>query len=231
MAFELLRASKRWGLAGLGIKSLNYLEGFIDDFEPSTEEMKTNLFDLLVLSEKSLNDMCDKCWQIISKHANEIIPCEGFLRLERDIIRKMLMQKDLKFDDQLKLFEAIRDWGLRYVREKGLKMTQLGDVVEDLIKVVDFDKISDRDFVNTVLTSECLGKAEVIAFFMTHGLEIPRNLDFNNNKQVSVLCCLGSLIFYFPYFCLSFFKKGRKENVLLFLSVYHKVLFLLLLVL
>ncbi|XP_069972624.1 nuclear pore complex protein DDB_G0274915 isoform X2 [Penaeus vannamei] len=184
VAFELLRASKRWGLAGLGIKSLNYLEGFIDDFEPSTEEMKTNLFDLLVLSEKSLNDMCDKCWQIISKHANEIIPCEGFLRLERDIIRKMLMQKDLKFDDQLKLFEAIRDWGLRYVREKGLKMTQLGDVVEDLIKVVDFDKISDRDFVNTVLTSECLGKAEVIAFFMTHGLEIPRNLDFNNNKQL-----------------------------------------------
>ncbi|XP_027212089.2 nuclear pore complex protein DDB_G0274915 isoform X3 [Penaeus vannamei] len=207
VAFELLRASKRWGLAGLGIKSLNYLEGFIDDFEPSTEEMKTNLFDLLVLSEKSLNDMCDKCWQIISKHANEIIPCEGFLRLERDIIRKMLMQKDLKFDDQLKLFEAIRDWGLRYVREKGLKMTQLGDVVEDLIKVVDFDKISDRDFVNTVLTSECLGKAEVIAFFMTHGLEIPRNLDFNNNKQITSLTQNGSLL-EFNKVCR--FRKGYR---------------------
>ncbi|XP_042892767.1 uncharacterized protein LOC122266888 isoform X2 [Penaeus japonicus] len=207
VAFELLRASKRWGLAGLGIKSLNYLEGFIDDFEPSSEEMKTNLFDLLVLSEKTLNDMCDKCWQIISKYANEIIPCEGFLRLERDLIRKMLMQKELKFDDQLKLFEAIRDWGLRYVREKNLKMCQLGDVVEDLIKVVDFDKISDKDFVNTVLTSECLGKAEVIAFFMTHGLEIPRNLDFNNNKQITSLTQNGSLL-EFNKVCR--FRKGYR---------------------
>lgn len=185
MAFELLRASKKWGLAGLGIKSLTFLEEFIDSFKPTTEESKSNLFDLLVLSEETLNEISEKCWRILLKEADVIIPCEGFLNLNQDMIKKVICHKDLKFENQLKLFEAIRDWGLRYVQNNNLKLTQLGNVVEELIKVIDFDRISDTDFINTVLTSECLGKAEVIAFFMTHGLEIPRNLDFNNNKQVS----------------------------------------------
>ncbi|XP_068239985.1 serine-rich adhesin for platelets-like isoform X2 [Palaemon carinicauda] len=184
VAFELLRASKRWGLAGMGIKSLTYLEEFLDEYQPSTDDMKTNLFDLLVLSEQSLNDMYEKCLKVLAKYCNEVIPCEGFLNLDKPVVCKVMHYKDLKFDDHLKLFEAIRDWGLRYINTQNLKISQLGDVVEELIKIVDFEKIEDNDFVTTVLTSECLGKAEVIAFFMTRGLEIPRNLDFNNNKQL-----------------------------------------------
>ncbi|XP_069956477.1 uncharacterized protein [Cherax quadricarinatus] len=184
VAFELLRASRKWGLAGLGIKSLTYLEEFIDNFEPTSDDKKSNLFDLLVLSEETLNEMSEKCWQILLKRANEIIPCEGFLNLNKSMVKKVICHKDLKFDNQLKLFEAIRDWGLRYLQKHNLKVMQLGTVVDELIKVIDFERISDSDFINTVLTSECLGKAEVIAFFMTHGLEIPRNLDFNNNKQL-----------------------------------------------
>ena len=51
-------------------------------------------------------------------------------------------RKNLRFGDQLKLFEAIRDWGLRYIQEKDLKITQLGDVVEDLLKVLENSHIA-----------------------------------------------------------------------------------------
>ncbi|XP_045624584.1 serine-rich adhesin for platelets isoform X2 [Procambarus clarkii] len=207
VAFELLRASRKWGLAGLGIKSLTYLEEFVDNFEPTNEEKKTNLFDLLVLSEETLNEMSEKCWQILTKHANTIIPCEGFLNLNQPMVKKVICHKDIKFENQLKLFEAIRDWGLRYIEKHNLKMMQLGTVVEELIKVIDFERITDADFINTVLTSECLGKAEVIAFFMTHGLEIPRNLDFNNNKQICSLTQNGSLL-EFRKVCR--FRKGYR---------------------
>lgn len=168
----------------MGIKSLTFLEEFVDNFAPSDEEAKSNLFDLLVLSEDSLKEMSEKCWRILLKNAEVLIPCEGYLKLDKKMARKVICHKDLNIQDQLKLFLAIRDWGLRYVQEHKLTLAHLGDVVEELIKAVDFEKISDSDFLSTVLTSECLGKAEVISFFMTHGLEIPRNLDFNNNKQV-----------------------------------------------
>ncbi|KAG0727085.1 hypothetical protein GWK47_035376 [Chionoecetes opilio] len=184
VAFELLRASRKWGLAGLGIKSLTYLEEFVDNFEPKTDDAKDNLFDLLALSENTLTELSTKCYQIVMKHAQDLIPCTGYLNLDKAMVQKVLCHKDLKIEDQLKLFEAIRDWGLHYIQQQGLPFTALGTVVEEVIKVVDFEKINDSDFLGTVLTSECLGKAEVIAFFMTHGLEIPRNLDFNNNKQL-----------------------------------------------
>ncbi|KAK4315760.1 hypothetical protein Pmani_013037 [Petrolisthes manimaculis] len=190
VAFELLRASKKWGLAGLGIKSLTFLEEFVENFVPTTEEAKSNLFDLLVLSEETLRETSDKCWQILLKNPEILIPCEGYLKLDKRMVKKVICHKDLKITDQLKLFLAIRDWGLRYIQEHKLTLAHLGDVVEELIKAVDFEKISDTDFLSTVLTSECLGKAEVIAFFMTHGLEIPRNLDFNNNKQLPFWMCL-----------------------------------------
>ncbi|XP_050720424.1 uncharacterized protein LOC127000585 isoform X2 [Eriocheir sinensis] len=184
VAFALLRASRKWGLAGLGIKSLTYLEEFVDHFEPTTEDSKDNLFDLLVLSEDTLAELNAKCWQILLKNSTTVIPCNGYLNLDKPMVQKVICHPDLKIEDQLKLFEAIRDWGLRYIDQQGLPLTALGTAVEELIKAVDFEKISDSDFLSTVLTSECLGKAEVIAFFMTHGLDIPRKLDFNNNKQL-----------------------------------------------
>ncbi|XP_045106865.1 mucin-5AC-like isoform X2 [Portunus trituberculatus] len=184
VAFGLLRASRKWGLAGLGIKSLTYLEEFVDTFTPSTDEAKNNLFDLLALSEDTLADLNSKCYQIILKHAEELIPCHGYLNLDKAMVEKVLCHPNLKIEDQLKLFEAIRDWGLHYLEQQNLPLSALGSAVEEIIKVVDFEKITDADFLGTVLTSECLGKAEVIAFFMTHGLEIPRKLDFNNNKEL-----------------------------------------------
>ncbi|KAK8392612.1 hypothetical protein O3P69_014792 [Scylla paramamosain] len=152
VAFGLLRASRKWGLAGLGIKSLTYLEEFVDNFTPTTDDAKDNLFDLLALSEDTLSDLNSKCYQIVLKHAEDLIPCRGYLNLDKAM--------------------------------QNLPLSALGTAVEEIIKVVDFEKITDADFLSTVLTSECLGKAEVIAFFMTHGLEIPRKLDFNNNKEL-----------------------------------------------
>lgn len=195
VAFTLLRASRKWGLAGLGIKSLTYLEEFVDSFEPTTEDAKDNLFDLLVLSEDTLNELSAKCWQIILKNSSSLIPCQGYLNLDKPMAERVICHPELKIEDQLKLFEAIRDWGLRYIDQQGLPLTALGSVVEELIKAVDFEKISDADFLSTVLTSECLGKAEVIAFFMTHGLEIPRKLDFNNNKQVCGCWCVCESVY------------------------------------
>ena len=204
MAFGLLRASRKWGLAGLGIKSLTYLEEFVDNFEPTTEDAKNNLFDLLALSEDTLTELSSKCYQIITKNSEALIPCAGYLNLDKSMVQKVLCHPNMKVDDQLKLFEAIRDWGLNYLQNQNLPLTSLGSVVEEIIKIVDFEKINDSDFLGTVLTSECLGKAEVIAFFMTHGLEIPRKLDFNNNKEVCmcVCVCVGCMYVYVSFLSL-----------------------------
>ncbi|CAL4079282.1 unnamed protein product, partial [Meganyctiphanes norvegica] len=195
-AFSLLKAAKRFGLVGLSSKSLEFLEKFIEDFQPTDDESKNSLFDLLVMAqEKRLNELSEKCWSLLIKFAEEVIPCESFLNLDYDITLKIFSNADFQYTDQLKLFHAIRDWGLAYIKRNNKKVQEMGELVENLIKCIDFTKIEDGDFVQSVLASNCLGKAEIITFFMSHGMEVPREI--SNNKQC---------------FWASFFKSSEKES-------------------
>ena len=190
-AFGLLKAGKKWNLKKMNSKTLKYLEGFLDDYSPSTEEKKNEVFDLLQLAESHSKELFEKCMAIIIKHAMDIIPCQGFLRLDDKTIKKLIGHPNFVFDDHLRLFEAIRDWGMNQILLKGLNPSQLHPVIEDLLTHVDFEKIQDGDFMGTLLPSDCLGRAEVIAFFMTRGMEIPRDKEFNNNVRV----CDTNMIF------------------------------------
>ena len=167
-------------------KTISYLDKFLDDYTPSTEEKKNEIFDLLVLAEAHSHELFEKCLLVVVKFAKDIIPCQGFLRLDERTIRRLIGDKNFIFEDQLCLFEAIRDWGMNQILLKGFSPAQLHPIIEDLLTHIDFEKIKDHDFMDTILPSDCLGRAEVIAFFMSRGMEIPRDMGFNNNnKQVS----------------------------------------------
>lgn len=162
--------------------------------------MKDNLFDLLLVAEdKGMKDLTEKCWGLITRFCNEVVPCEGFLSLNGEWVLRVVSHEDLKMKDQLKFFEAIRDWGVRQVHAKTMSDAELNSVLEKLIKYVDFSQIEDSDMVLTVLPSQCMGKAEIISFFMTRGLEIPKNLEYNNNNNNNKL----------PFW-LSFFTNADK---------------------
>ena len=165
-------------------KTIKYLEQFLDDYSPSTEDKKNEIFDLLLLADAHSPELFEKCLNIVIRFAKEIIPCQGFLRLDERTIRRLIGDPKFTFDDQLRLFEAIRDWGMNQILLKGLSPAQLHPIIEDLLKYVNFEQIKDGDFMGTILPSDCLGRAEIISFFLTRGMEVPRDMGFNNNIQV-----------------------------------------------
>lgn len=182
-AFALLKAGKRWNLKKMNVRTIKYLEDFLDDYNPTSEEKKNEIFDLLLLADAHSQELFEKCLTVVINHAKDIIPSQGFLRLDERTIRRLIGDSRFVYENQLGLFEAIRDWGMNQILLKCLNPTQLHPTIEDLLTHVDFEKIKDNDFMGTILPSDCLGRAEVIAFFMTRGMEIPRDMGFNNNKQ------------------------------------------------
>ena len=169
-------------------RTLEVIKTFLDDFDPSSDERKNDLCELLtVIDNSQKNGIVDKCLSTLVKFCNEIIPCQGFLNLEEHLIRKILTHNNFKYNNVLALFEAIRDWGMNQIIQRHLKPSKLQVIVAELLALISIDSIEDADFINTVLPSDCLGKADIIAFFMIRGMEIPRDLAFNNNKQVSKL--------------------------------------------
>lgn len=182
-SMTLLRAGKKWGLQNLANKTVKFLDDFLNEYEPISEDRKNELCDLTVLSEELGLDLNTKCWNVLLKNVNEVVPCQGFLNMPKPMVKRLLTHQDFHFKDQLVLFEAVRDWGMNQVIQQNLSVNSLQGLIGEFLQLIDFKAIKDVDFLDTILPSECLGKAELIAFFMARGLEIPRDLVYNNNSQ------------------------------------------------
>lgn len=206
-AFALLTMSKNWGLNKLVQRTVKYLDGFLELYEPSSEDKKNELCDLLVLTNGDGSDLNKKAWDILIRDVNKVVPCQGFLNFSEAMVRQLLTREDFDYMNQLTLFEAIRDWGMNQVLLRHLSVNQLQQVIEGFMVHVNFKAIKDGDFIDTVLTSACLSKGDLIAFFIARGLEIPRDLAFNNNKEDSSITKDGSTLNY-EKTCR--FKRGYK---------------------
>jgi len=174
-AFELLKAGKKWNLQKMNGRTINYLDEYLESFTPDSEAKKNEIFNLLLLAKSHSEELFEKCLTVIVKFAGDIIPCEGFLSIDDKTIKRIFGHKDFAYEDQLKLFESIKDWGMNQILQKGLNPSRLHPTIEDLLNYVEFDKIEDKDFMGTILPSECLSRGEVISFFMSRGMNIPRD--------------------------------------------------------
>jgi len=174
-AFELLKAGKKWNLQKMNGRTINYLDEYLEAYTPDSETKKNEIFNLLLLAQSNSEELFEKCLDVIVKFAKDIIPCEGFLSIDDKIIKRIFGHKDFAYEDQLKLFESIKDWGMNQILQKGLNPSRLHPTIEDLLNYVQFDKIEDKDFMGTILPSECLSRGEVISFFLSRGMNIPRD--------------------------------------------------------
>lgn len=186
-SLALVRMGKKWDLPKLLERTVKFLDAFLNEYEPISEDRKNELCDLVALAEEQeLEQINKKSWNVLVKHVNEVVPCQGFLNMTKDMIRKLLTHPDFKFKDQLVLFEAIRDWGMNQVLQQNLSVNSLPGLIGEFLQYIDFKSINDMDFLDTILPTDVLGKGELIAFFMTRGLEIPRDLAYNNNLRVRI---------------------------------------------
>ncbi|KAB7497218.1 hypothetical protein Anas_03592 [Armadillidium nasatum] len=184
-SIALVKMGKKWDLPKLLERTVKYLDSFLNEYEPISEDRKNELCDLVVLSEEQGLELINKkSWSVLMKHVNDVVPCQGFLNMTKDMIRKLLTHPDFKFKNQLVLFEAIRDWGMNQVLQQNLSVNSLQGLIGEFLQYVDFKAINDVDFLDTILPTDVLGKGELIAFFMTRGLEIPRDLAYNNNIRM-----------------------------------------------
>ena len=172
---------RNWSLNKLTERTIKYLESFLEAYEPMSEERKNELCELITLTEGDLEELNKKAWATLIQNVNKVIPCQGFLDMNKEQVKKLLSHEDFDYKDHLVLFEAIRDWGMNQVLQRHLKVNQLQEVISSLMEFVNFKAIKDGDFLSTILPSECLGKGDLIAFFMARGLEIPRDLAINTD--------------------------------------------------
>ena len=196
-AIDLVKYAEKWGLEPLGKKTVKFIHQYLDEFEPTSEECKNDLCELLIFSEDEEDKLNMRCWEVLLRNVNEVIPCQGFLNMSEETITKMLTHHAFNYKNQLNLFEAIRDWGMNQVLEKQLPVTKLQSVIGRLLKHIKLDGLRDDDFMNTVLPSDCLDKSDLISYFMARGLEIPRDLAFNSSGVVSPSRVFSSIIIIF----------------------------------
>ncbi|XP_037070206.1 uncharacterized protein LOC119091500 [Pollicipes pollicipes] len=129
-----------------------------------------NLFFFLDFCREVQNQpLTQLCWSYVDQYAARIITTADFSSLSKDMVATILDRETFDAGDELVVFPG----GEAYCAH----------TVADLLPFVKMDRIDESDFIKTVLPSGLVGPQELVSFFMTRGIEIPRNIDLHDNQS------------------------------------------------
>lgn len=123
-----------------------------------------NVFQMLPEVSK-LNDKTyeELCWEVVDKETQQAFHSSLFLGISRELLCQVLGRDGLRVKE-LVLFQAVDRWASKKVEEKGLESTgeTKRDVLgEDVIKLIRFPLMSQKEFAEVVLPTKILNLDEV----------------------------------------------------------------------
>ena len=184
----VLYLAKKYIVPSLAEECLEYLQKNLE---------ATNVFSILPSAQKyEENDLVERCWKVIDEDADESVISEGFAKIERTLLEKVVIRDTLTINE-INLFKAVDLWATKECERQGLEAEAgarrrvLGDKI---IKAIRFPIMELEDFSNVVLTSDILTKEEIVSLvkYLTSVSESPTGFPdqkrLNSSREVHRCC-------------------------------------------
>ncbi|KAK3739300.1 hypothetical protein QZH41_006141, partial [Actinostola sp. cb2023] len=106
-------------------------------------------------------------WDIVDKETPRAVSSEPFLNVSREMLCQILVRDTLEVTEELEIFQAVDKWVTKRIEEKGFqsvvcngeaKRAILG---EEVIRLIRFPLMTQKEFLEVVLPSEILEKDEM----------------------------------------------------------------------
>ncbi|XP_031566551.1 BTB/POZ domain-containing protein 1-like [Actinia tenebrosa] len=126
-----------------------------------------------------------KCWDMVDSDAERAVSSESFLNVSKEMLCKVLGRDTMSIDEVV-LFQAVEKWALNKLKEQGLeesmenKRAVLG---EEVIKLIRFPLMSQKEFAEKVLPSGILKTDEETELTQFFNGTVPRSRSFSNAKR------------------------------------------------
>ena len=152
----VLYLATKYMVLSLAYKCTKYLSNNLD---PS------NVFSILPSAQKyDEKTLLDRCWEIVDKQTEEAVKSEAFATIERSLLEAVVVRDTLTIEE-IELFKAVDLWATKECERQGLaadgaiKRRILG---EEVIKVIRFPTMKQKDFASVALDSNLLSREEIV---------------------------------------------------------------------
>ncbi|XP_022797067.1 BTB/POZ domain-containing protein 6-like [Stylophora pistillata] len=162
----VLYLAKKYMVPSLAEKCAEYLLKSLD---------LSNVFSILpsaqIYEEK---DLVERCWKVIDEKAEEVVESDGFATIERSLLGSIVVRDTLAIEE-IDLFKAVDMWATKQCERQGLEAdgeTKRRILGEQTVTAIRFPTMSQEDFMNVVLLTDILTKAEIAS--------VARHVSFNS---------------------------------------------------
>ncbi|KAL9958705.1 hypothetical protein ACROYT_G035755 [Oculina patagonica] len=107
--------------------------------------------------------LVEQCWEVIDRETTEAVKSEGFVTIERCLLRE-IVKRDTLTMREVEVFKAVDLWATKECERQGLtanghvKRKILG---EDIVKAIRFPVMESKEFASVVLSCKILTPEEV----------------------------------------------------------------------
>ncbi|KXJ21256.1 BTB/POZ domain-containing protein 3 [Exaiptasia diaphana] len=130
----------------------------------ATEVGPEDVFSVLPQVQKMGDEnLQEHLWEIVDKQTHRATSCESFLDVSKELLCQVL-KRDTLSAFEVHLFEAVDKWATKQIDKRELvcegkeKRAILG---EDLIRLIRFPLMSQKEFIETVLPKKILNMDEI----------------------------------------------------------------------
>ncbi|KAK3718762.1 hypothetical protein QZH41_003788 [Actinostola sp. cb2023] len=128
-------------------------------------------------------------WDIVDKETPRAVSSEPFLNASREMLCQILVRDTLKVKE-LEIFQAVDKWVTKRIEENELQSvvcngeTKRAILGEEVIRLIRFPLMTEKEFAEVVLPSEILEKNELTELFQIYNRISPSTHMFNEKKGV-----------------------------------------------
>ena len=123
-----------------------------------------NVFSILPHAQKFEDkDLEDRCWEVIETQTEEAVTSDEFVTVERSLV-EAVVKKEVLNVKEVDLFKAVDRWATKECERQGV--TPDGDTKrrilgEEIVKMIRFPLMSQKEFASVVIDSDMLSPREV----------------------------------------------------------------------
>ncbi|KAK3723593.1 hypothetical protein QZH41_001081 [Actinostola sp. cb2023] len=124
-------------------------------------------------------------WDIVDNETPRALSSEPFLNASQEMLCQILVRDTLKVKE-LEIFQAVDKWVTKRIKEKGLVCngeTKRAILGEEVIRLIRFPLMTQKEFAEVVLPSEILEKNELTELVQIYNSISPSTHMFNEKKR------------------------------------------------
>jgi len=177
---EVFYLAKKYMMPSLEHKCKYYIKNNV-----GPENVVSILPYLLKIGDQKLQK---DLWEIVDKNTEKIVSSKSFIHISRELLYQILKRDALKVKE-VNLFKAVDKWVVKRI-EEDMELVCNGETKravlgEDMIKLIRFPLMTEKEFAEVVLPSKVLNLVEVTELISIYNGITPSTDIFSRLKRTS----------------------------------------------